>query len=269
MNRKTILCGLALWLTALVGCEHSDAAKKVTELAHSTKPSGEKCDKASAVALGIVWARYWVHEYGEETILSQASEPLTVWVDESSKIAEVSAYAERWGLRVDLTKDGAGNWQPSYVETHFGCPTSRPDSWKEMTITIPGDLIHRVCNPPDESAQVRRLVRSVLSKQENDRWLNESREFGTGMGKVWMSPRIAGYPWIYYHVEGVPYLGEIAFDEQTWSIVHEDAWCIRETPRELDKRHLIDRMQRQGYTDRYIFEPEGRAGVKQGKQARP
>jgi hypothetical protein len=127
-------------------------------------------------------------------------------------------------------------------------------------VTISRAQIEAVCHPPNRSAQVERVVRSVLSRPQVEKFVSQQHESQSAKGGLWMSPSVPGLPYIYYHVKGVPYLGIIALDEPTWQVEHEDLQYIRETPQELDYRHIIDRMQREGIRAEYSFN-----GPKAGK----
>jgi hypothetical protein len=261
MPIMTLLMGL--WLAACSSCSSSDGPSESGAEAsrpHSSESRVEASRLHSSVAIAVVWEKYWaLHEY-QESIESESEAPLTCWVSEDTPGVNVTVYVEELGWRVDLVTDSLGGWQPWCVFRESEIPSSNRDSMSKMVVTISKAQINAVCHPPNRSSQVKTLVRSVLSRPGFEKYLSQHHEFREAKGKLWMSPSIPGYPYIYYHVEGVPRLGIIVYDERTWRVEHEDFWYIRETPQELDYRHIIDRMQTEGITTEYVFK-----GSKAGK----
>jgi len=218
-------------------------------------PNGRYIDPTElrpAVALAIVWQKYWVLGESRQQIEGQAGKLYPARISSSSPSAEISVYLDELRWRVDLTSSfRSGDWYPWCIDTEPVIFDG--EGGKTITIEISMKDIRKVCRPPEDFARVSKLVHSVLDQPETEQFLVEQHATRAAQGTLWISPRVPGYPYVYYYVQDVPYIGIISFDDRTWAIDHDELRYIDENQIGREYRHIVERLKKEGKNEVYTF----------------
>jgi hypothetical protein len=223
--------------------------------------SGERMTRLELnIAHAIIWHLYWREGKTEAQIHKLAIEsrpmPYTVRRGEND---DLSVYLAEYQWKIDLTPIGSDYYgfyvedfkalarndateaKRSYLEAlnreteiTNGVLTLRPEHLSVLAFDKPGDRRYQL------------IVNVVMTNLLDSRWLKKDMAASKVHGPL--TVHVGGFsgqsPWIYYHVEGMPYVGMMLIDPSSGEFIHDDLQYIGDNPRESEyevMRRKIDR----------------------------
>jgi hypothetical protein len=220
----------------------------------------------TSVARAVVWYRYWYERVSEAQLRKQAahSKPIsyTLCLGENGepcyyleayqwKVVLTEIGGERYGFDVEdyraLARGDAKEAKRSYLEAlknesaviGKGLLQLRPDHLSVLAFEKPGQKSY--------SLITNTLTTNLLST-DTSRMLRE--EMAEDKVSNPLAVHVGGFsaqsPWVYYYVEGMPYVGKMLVDPSSGGFIHDEFLYIHENPREAALKNIRRAIDKSG-----------------------
>ncbi len=258
MNRS-----LSVLLTILVLSAHN-AVCAPQEFVKTAPTQQQVARLETSIARAVVWQLYWWQGKTAAQLRKQVAEskPMAYTLCRGEN-EEPCAYLDAYQWKVTLTKIGgeyygfeveeykalargdAAEAKRSYMEAlkqepaviTKGLMQLRPDHLSVLAFEKPGQkgysLITNTLTTKLFSVDTSKMLREEMTE---DKLSNPLAVHVGGFS--------AQSPWVYYYVEGMPYVGIMLVDPSSGGLIHDDFLYIHENPREAvfkNMRQTIDR----------------------------
>ncbi len=238
----------------------------------------------SGVSVAVVWEQYSRLGESPATIREATTQktPIVGWISSFSPTGGISVYLDNLRWRIDLVKDNRGQWvarnvnraanevlyeqSKVYAESQME-ETSKPALGMDLLLDQPmshvtdeksrvplirttfwilSESVEDVCSTqPCDRRRGERIVSSVVDAPDTQTFLKEHIESVPPTRKLWISPEIYQYPYVYYYMDGIPYLGIVEHDH-LGRVLHHELIYIKETPQAGDFKHIVERLHEVG-----------------------
>jgi hypothetical protein len=211
----------------------------------------------TAIGRAIIWHRYWqenktVSEIRKETSKSQ-SLSYTLCQSESE---DVTAYVDELQWTIDLTLVGSNYYGFNIVDEKSLAQGDAQEAARSYSaalahetavlakgkLTLNSDLLSVLAFEKPGEKQFSVVTNLVTTNLLNAKWLNREKTKQNLRGPL--TVRIGGFnnesPWIYYRIEGMPYIGMMLYDPLTGEFIHNEAKYIDQIPGENEFRNTYE-----------------------------
>jgi hypothetical protein len=251
-----LLAVLILLLARQAVCAPQDSAKAV-QLSHAQVARLE-----TNIAHAIIWQLYWCQGKTSAQLRKQIAEsrptPYTLCRGENDepcvyldgyqwKVVLTEIGGEHYGFDVEdymaLARDDAAEAKSIYLEAlqhetilAKGTLTLRPEHLTVLAFDKPGDPRYKLIT--------NLVTTNLLSSQ----WLKKDMASNKVRGPL--AVHIGGFtgqsPWVYYHIEGMPYVGTMLINPSSGEFIHDEFLYIHENPRESVFKNMQRAIDRSG-----------------------
>lgn len=260
-SKAVIIVGL-LMLPGRMFC----AQQQITKLEPMTKQEASNLE--TSVAHSVVWQLHWWQGKTTAQIRNEiaASQPIAYTLCRSEN-QEPCAYLDSYQWKVTFTEIGdqyygfdvtdyralsrgdVAESKRSYLEAlkrepavlEKGLLRLRPEHLSVLAFETPGN--------PQYNMVTNTVVTNLLSRGKS-----ETHRLFMAVDTLHkpLAIHIGGFnaqsPWIYYHIEGTPYLGMMLVDPATGRMLHDDLQYIHENPREAEYENVRRTVDESGAT---------------------
>jgi len=228
-------------------------------------PKGQLTRLEGAVARAIIWHRYWQENKSLLEISNEVSKskPFTYTLCRAEN-DDISAYVDELQWKIDLTPVGTNYYGFSVADQKSLAQGDSKEATRsylaalsrETNILAKGGLVASAkdlsvltFDKPSQK-QFRTVTNLIATHLSSAKWLNEERIKKGLRGPL--TVHVGGFnnesAWVYYRVEGIPYVGMTLYDPLTGEFIHDDVMYIDQIPGDNEYRNVSRAIDKDGTT---------------------
>jgi len=209
----------------------------------------------NSVCRAIIWHRYWQENKAVSEIRKEVSKSkLSSYTLCRGENEDISAYIDSLQWKIDLTLVGSNYYGFNVVDEKSLAQGDLKEATRSYSAALAGetaviakgdlklnpDLLSVLTFEKPGEKLFSVVTNLVATNLLTAKWLN--REKTDQKLRSPLTVRVGGFsdksPWIYYRIEGVPYVGMILYDPLTGEFIHNEAKYIDQIPGDNQYRNI-------------------------------